>query len=129
MMLGYRKQVAQAHIPGIFFPPEPLTILLSTMAGKSLRLLAIAIQFARPTSTVASGTMPLILGDYAKWGEIDEILDDSERYPVLREVYLIFDFSRRDNTIFPPHRLPNINDRIKNCFPRLTASRRLHLRQ
>jgi hypothetical protein len=129
MMLGYRMQALQAQIPEIFFPPEPLAMLLSTMAGKSLQLLAIAIQLGRPTNTVASGTMPPILGNYAKWGQIDKILDDSEGYPVLRKVYLVFDFGWSENTIFRSHSLSNINDHIKSCFPKLIASRRLHLRR
>jgi hypothetical protein len=72
---------------------------------------------------------PPILCDLGKWGEIDEILDDSERYPVLREVYLVSDFPWMDDTISGLHSLMNINDRIKSCFPKLIASRRLHLRQ
>jgi hypothetical protein len=130
MMLGCRTQ-AQVHIPEIFFPPEPLTMLLSTMAGRSLRSLAIAIQLETPTNEVTKAleTMPPVLGDCAKWGEIDQILDDSEGYPVLHEVYLIFDSSWSDDTILPPNSLSNIKDRVKSCFPKLIASRRLHLRQ
>ena len=142
MMLGYRKTVAEARGSGpsrqALFPSEPLTMLLSTMAGQNLHLLAIAIQLEIPTNKVnkvakALETMPPILGDCEKWEEIDKILDDSKRYPVLREVYLIFDFSYSDDIIFPPNSSPNslsnIKDRIKRCFPKLIASRQLHLRQ
>ena len=129
MMLGCRTQ-GKVHIPGIF-PPEPLTMFLSSMAGQNLRLLAIAIRLARLTNEAkkALEMIPPILGNCEKWGEIDKILNDSERYPVLHEVYLIFDFSWNDDIISRPNSLQSIKDRIKRCFPKLITSRRLHLRQ